>query len=409
MLPDRAPIRKPVHFDTPESRAEHHHIRTLAVLKVIDSLLEKAGPKGAPHGAWYSPVHAYIRDEFAVVAEARGIEPRRLELQSSQPAREVPLTQSDLEHATAALYEHHAMTPQERREAGLEDDPDGIPIVADIAACLAYLDEQDPKVPGYNVDNYIGAECTYSCNCPSVNPQHRRDNLWRPRTNGSVPEEYDPVGSDIGRVKQYRDHLRREQVGRGQQVRTALDKHVADPAVLDQATRGLPSARFTLQVDPAYVQLRRDKARERMGLERVGDESRREGVEGDYVGGMQALYKLEGQTPPSAKQILGPATERPNASAVDTTKLSFREIFKVGLRPWEQPQGEPVALTTEEAVAAVENLSPDLQLQGGSIVVSGPRQRDPNPSSPRVFFGEIPADTDRQTDVTDNPESYGRE
>lgn len=402
MLPDREPRRiAPRRLHAVESQLitpeQLKREKNAAVLKVIDTLEETTGP------VWQSPVHEYVKEEFAVVARARGLQ--GLLLPSTQEVAEVTLSPDELQIATEAVFDHDEMTALERQQAGLPMGDDGLPIVADVAACMAYLDELDPELPGYKLENYFQGECSYSCNChnhpsnPHINPVHRRDNLYGPRSKEGITVDYDPEGADSGRVKALRDKWRTELDYRNRGARAELRSSLAvkrnagepDKLSASKATDFGKTKPDAVDVDPLprYVQSRRDEKRGLQGRPSTVPERERPILEAEQVFHAQQSYRDLGREAPSAATILGLTTADPEPNT-DRKGLSGLLKKVTGRRTEEKPRG---TITPSEANQLEKAIKARLGFKANTEETTNaePLEIEAGPSDDQHIYPEVEA------------------
>lgn len=390
--------------------------RNVSVMKVIDSM------RPLTDGEWYSPSHLYAREEWNIIAQTRGINPYALP--QGQADAPVTITPADLNNATAVVLEHDALSPQERFAVGLPLGPEGIPMVADVQVCLAYLDELDPTLPDYTLDQYAGHGCTYSCSCEVINPEHRRENLYTSKINGGGVDIWDPEGlAEGGRVVRLREQWRRELAVRNAHTRQELAITMQYNATrrdnYDKATglgisaaarKGSPE----IGVDPRFIQAKRDEKRATQGRHEVVPEGERPELARQYVGDMQRMYKKHGITPPSAARILGPGVDR----YADTDPRELRgglleraAAWVKGLDPGRLKNGQgknarPVGGLSDEERLAIEG---PIEYRHGqpyrpTELQQGQPAELPQGQRPELTTGTAP-DT-AQTQQTDITEAY---
>lgn len=256
----------------------------------------------------------YVAGQLEIVVTSRGIqlvsEQQKKTLPSPEGTQTLviaphPLTPEELAEATTAIWEHDELTPEMRRKSGLPLNEEGLPIAADVEACLEFIDDQDPEVDfALKTQEEATVECTHSCNCYKsgiIKPEHRQAVLTK---NG---ESYDPPGTSP-RNKELRDAWRREQSedraklrGYGRTREQAFrGTHYSDSAV----PFGTPQ-QVTWNVNPLYVESERDVVRGEIGLPQVVDPNLRPYLQREYVLDATSRIIEEGYTPPPPQELLG--------------------------------------------------------------------------------------------------------
>lgn len=328
------------HYDVQVSR-EHTDTLKRRRDRAIARIIDVADHKGGPVDENSTNIYHYARQEFELIAASRGMQLDSPPSIQGLPAPEGThtlvvepdsLTIEELDDATAAVWEHDGLTPEMRRLARIPLGEDGIPIVADVEACLAFIDDQDPQIAFSLADSeQTDKECTHSCKCWQkvriIKPEHRREVLSK---NG---EPYDPPGTSP-RNKELREVWREEKGElRGILRRHGLEKEQAYRGVQmpDSVPVGDPQD-VTWDVNPLFVQSERDGTRNEVGIPTVVDPKLRPHLEREYVLGATAAQIEAGYVPQSPEAILNPERRTP-LQRIDGRRKGLQRFL-----PWKSRQ-----------------------------------------------------------------------
>lgn len=297
-----------VHREGAGSSPEIRLKRDTAVKRLLEVADYLAGPPSETPNFYH-----FVSDQLKIVAVSRRIQVDTEQQKKPLPSPEgtqtlvvtpPPLTTDELAEATTAVWEHDEMTPEMRRNSGLPLNDEGLPIAADVEACLEFIDDQDPEeVFTLKAQEEETTECTHSCNCYKagiIKPEHRQAVLTR---NGM---SYDPPGTSP-RNKELRDAWRREQSTDRTKIRgygRARENAFRGTNYHDTAVPFGAPQQVTWEVNPLYVEAERDGVREEIGLPTVVDPRLHPYLQREYVLDATARIIEEGYTPPTPQELL---------------------------------------------------------------------------------------------------------
>lgn len=261
--------------------------------------------------------YRYISEALWLVAQSRGLHVRvaspdnALEADQTLLIPPQPLTPDELNLATEAIWDHDEMGPEERREVKMPLSDEGIPVQADVEACLEFIDDLDPE-SNFSFDSQEVTECTWSCKClqgnpPRINPVDRRSVLTRWNKKRQIMEDYDPPGTSP-RVAVLRNAWRAEQRGIRMRYREygVKTEHALRSTPMPEALDVGVKQNVDWDVNPLYVEVVRDETRAVVEGEgaRVVDPKLRPALEKEYIHTANLAAIEAGYHPLTPDQVL---------------------------------------------------------------------------------------------------------